>query len=85
MPGAIPTNADQSDLPAGLASPARRALAAAGMNRLEQLATLSEDELLKLHGMGPKAIRIIQQAMAERGLTFAPQGASNNISGRANE
>jgi hypothetical protein len=28
---------------------------------------------LKLHGFGPKAIRILRPALAERGLTFADE------------
>jgi hypothetical protein len=66
-------NSDQpeSDLPAGLASPARRALAGAGYVRLEQLTTVSEADLLKLHGMGPKALDQIRNALAERGQSFA--------------
>jgi len=46
----------ESDLPTELASPARRALAGAGYTRLEQFTQVSEDEVLKLHGMGPKAL-----------------------------
>jgi hypothetical protein len=62
---------DQDDLPAGLAKPARRALAAAGYTRLEQLAGVSEAELAKLHGMGPKALQQLRQALSDRGLSFA--------------
>ncbi len=61
----------EGDFPAGLASPARRALAAAGYVRLEQLAGASEAELLKLHGMGPKAIEQLRRALEARGLDFA--------------
>ena len=61
---------DQS-LPAGLSKPAQRALAAAGYTRLEQLADVSEAELGRLHGMGPKAIGLLRTALAERGLAFA--------------
>ena len=67
------TNDNQaiSDLPAGLARPAQRALAAAGYVRLEQIAAAGEAELLKLHGMGPKAIEQLRRALADRGLSFA--------------
>jgi hypothetical protein len=50
-PGSQPT-----DWPPGLAAPARRALLGAGYTRLDQLAGVSEAELLRLHGMGPKAL-----------------------------
>lgn len=46
----------ESDLPAGLSKSARRALSAAGYARLEQLTEVSEAEVMKLHGMGPKAL-----------------------------
>jgi DNA-directed RNA polymerase alpha subunit len=60
-----------SDLPAGLAQPARRALANAGYLRLEQLARLSENDIKKLHGIGPNALAQLRRAMAEIGLSFA--------------
>ena len=60
----------KSDLPIQLAKPALRALNGAGYFRLEQLAGLTEDELLKLHGMGPKAMEQIRNALADEGLSF---------------
>jgi DNA-directed RNA polymerase alpha subunit len=60
-----------SNLPARLAKPAQRALAGAGYVRLEQLAKLREEEVLKLHGMGPKSMEQLRRAMEARGLTFA--------------
>jgi DNA-directed RNA polymerase alpha subunit len=62
---------EQSDLPANLAKPAWRALTGAGYWRLEQLTTVSAEELLRLHGMGPKALDQLRQALAERGLALA--------------
>ncbi len=44
----------ESDLPIGLSAPAQRALVGAGYVRLEQLTRVSEAELKKLHGVGPK-------------------------------
>ncbi|HEY0738632.1 MAG TPA: DNA-binding protein [Herpetosiphonaceae bacterium] len=54
-----------------VSNPALRALEAAGYTHLEQLAGVSEAELLRLHGMGPKGIRILRAALAEQGLSFA--------------
>lgn len=54
-----------------IGAPALRALTAAGYQHLEQLTQVSEAELLKLHGMGPKAIGILRQALQEKGLAFA--------------
>jgi hypothetical protein len=53
--------------PKGVPQPAIRALEGAGYARLEGLSGVSEAELLKLHGVGQKAIRIIQQALIDRG------------------
>ena len=64
-------NEAANDFPPGIGAPAHRALAAAGITRLEQLTTLHEADLLKLHGVGPKAIRLLRGALAEQGLAFA--------------
>jgi hypothetical protein len=69
--GARSGSEPESDLPSGLAKPARRALAGAGYVRLEQLSTVSEAEVLRLHGMGPKALDQLRRALAARGLSFA--------------
>ncbi|HEX6443558.1 MAG TPA: TetR family transcriptional regulator [Streptosporangiales bacterium] len=57
-------------MPTGLGKPALRALAGAGYTRLDQLAEVSEKDLGKLHGMGPKALRILREALAANGLSF---------------
>ncbi|MWC29282.1 ribose-5-phosphate isomerase RpiA [Paenibacillus sp. MMS18-CY102] len=62
--------AQSLDLPAGLAKPALRALAGAGIANLGQLAQISELELNQLHGIGPNAVRLLRQAMKHNGLTF---------------
>jgi predicted flap endonuclease-1-like 5' DNA nuclease len=54
----------------GIGKPAERALANAGHQRLEDLAKVSEKELARLHGMGPKALGILRQRLADRGLQF---------------
>ncbi|WP_019634676.1 helix-hairpin-helix domain-containing protein [Actinomadura atramentaria] len=52
------------------AAPARRALANAGYDDLESLATATEREVADLHGMGPKALATLREALAEHGLSF---------------
>ena len=59
-------------LPEGLAQPALRALASAGIARLDQLAKVSEGEIAKLHGMGPSGIKLLRAALAAKGLSFKP-------------
>ncbi|MBT2248333.1 hypothetical protein JHV56_06440 [Arthrobacter sp. BHU FT2] len=53
-----------------LGQPATRALLKAGITTLTQVAAHSPQELLALHGVGPKAIRLLHAALAEHGLTF---------------
>ena len=65
----------ESDLPAGLAKPAQRALAGAGYLRLEQLTKFSAAEVKRLHGMGPKALEQLRSALAAKGLAFAEDPA----------
>jgi replicative superfamily II helicase len=61
----------ESELPKHIGQPAFRALTGAGYRRLEQLTEVSEGELLKLHGVGPKAIRLLREALAAEGQSFA--------------
>jgi len=56
--------------PNGIGAPATRALAAAGYCELAQLDKVPASELKKLHGMGPKALRILQEALAEAGMSL---------------
>ncbi|WP_240545879.1 hypothetical protein [Paenibacillus artemisiicola] len=65
-----PARLPGSDLPAGLSKPAQRALANAGLTGLAQVAKLSAGEFQALHGIGPKAVGLIREAMAVKGLRF---------------
>lgn len=62
---------EPSDFPK-ISKPALKALNAAGYFRLEQLSQVREAELAKLHGMGPKALGILREALKELGLDFKP-------------
>jgi DNA-directed RNA polymerase alpha subunit len=53
--------------PKGVSQPAIRALNSAGYFRLGELTGVSESDLLRLHGIGPKSVRVIKQSLAERG------------------
>ncbi len=55
------------DLPEGLGAPATRALVGAGYTSLGQLSGVPATELKALHGLGPKALRILREALAEKG------------------
>lgn len=66
----MPTRSDDA-LPK-IGAPATRALQAAGITTLSQVARRSEKELLAIHGVGPKAVRILNDALAERGKALRP-------------
>jgi DNA-directed RNA polymerase alpha subunit len=57
-------------LPRNIGAPATRALTAAGYSRLSQLANVPAAELAKLHGVGPKALRLVQEALEQQGLSL---------------
>lgn len=53
-----------------IGAPAFRALDTIGVTNLYQLTKYSEEELLALHGFGPKALRLLKEGLAEKGLSF---------------
>jgi predicted flap endonuclease-1-like 5' DNA nuclease len=58
-----------SNLP-NIGRPATQALAQIGVRNVEQLSDYTEEEILALHGVGPKAIRILRPVMEEMGVRF---------------
>jgi hypothetical protein len=54
-----------TEMPHRVGAPARRAFDAAGYKTLEELLAANEDDLLALHGVGPRALRILREE-AER-------------------
>jgi hypothetical protein len=54
-----------------IGAPATRALRAEGIWTLEQVRELSEEQLVALHGVGPVAVRLLREALAERGWSFS--------------
>jgi hypothetical protein len=57
-------------MPGALGTVAPRELAQAGSIDLRQLTEVTPKELLAIHGVGPKAIRILREALAAEGLAF---------------
>ena len=53
-----------------LSAPARRALENKGIDNLEKLSTYSEQEVLKLHGMGKATFPKLKLLLNKEGLTF---------------
>ena len=54
-----------------LSGPTRGAFEHAGISTLAKLSKYSEREILKLHGVGPKSLPTLRQALQDAGLTFA--------------
>ncbi|WP_229401378.1 helix-hairpin-helix domain-containing protein [Micromonospora okii] len=53
-----------------IGAPATRALDNAGYSTLRDLAGVPRAELAKLHGVGPKALGIVQSALEQHGLSL---------------
>ncbi|RXZ02623.1 DNA-binding protein [Fictibacillus sp. S7] len=54
-----------------MAKPAQRALAGAGITSYQELSKHSEEKVSKLHGMGPKAMNQLKEALEKQGLNFS--------------
>lgn len=61
---------DTTDI-ASIGAPAQRALYNLGIRNLKDVTRYSKEELLSQHGCGPKAIRMLQEMLKEKGLDFA--------------
>ena len=57
-----------------IGAPATRALVSIGVTRLAQRAGHRRQDPLALHGFGPKAIKLLQDALDEQGLSFREDG-----------
>ena len=69
---------DQGALPP-IGSPATRALASVGITRLEQLQQHRAEDLLALHGVGPKAVSRLGSALADHGLSFLAESPGQKL------
>jgi len=62
--------ASDTGLPRSIGAPAIRALIAAGYTELRQLAHVPAAELMTLHGVGPRAVRLLQEALEQQGMSL---------------
>lgn len=60
-----------TEFPHGIGRVAKRELASHGYTRYEDLTRASAKELLAIHGIGPKAVRILGEELAVRRMAFA--------------
>jgi predicted flap endonuclease-1-like 5' DNA nuclease len=63
-----------------VSAPANRALHHAGIRTLQDLSQHSEMAIAALHGVGPRAMRVWADAMAQQGLQFAQSDAEGHPS-----
>ena len=59
-----------SELTTRIGRPATAALTLGGYTTYASLTRVTAEELLALHGVGPRAIRILEEELAARGLAF---------------
>jgi hypothetical protein len=64
------THPNREAFPPGLSGPALRALAHAGVRSMDDVTRWTERDLGALHGMGPKGVRVLRDAMAASGRQF---------------
>ncbi len=64
---------ERHELPEGLSNPARGALLAEGIQHLEDLSAYTEKQILAIHGVGPKTIPTLREAMGKHGISFADE------------
>ena len=64
------THPNRDAFPAALSGPALRALDHAGVRSIADLKKWSEADLAALHGMGPKALVALRDALAASGGQF---------------
>ncbi|WP_018156414.1 hypothetical protein [Demetria terragena] len=58
------------DLPTAIGRPATRALLGAGITSLDDLTRRTRRQVADLHGVGPKAIRLLEDELVDRGSSF---------------
>lgn len=61
----------QKTLPRAVGMPATGAFAVAGYRHIDEFTKVHEKDLLKLHGVGPKAIKVLRETLAAQGKSFA--------------
>jgi hypothetical protein len=64
------THPNRDAFPPGLGGPALRALAHAGIRSVADLARWTECDLGQLHGMGPKGVVTLREALSAAGMRF---------------
>jgi hypothetical protein len=64
------THPNKAAFQPGVSGPALRALSSAGVRSVADLTRWSETDLATLHGMGPKALGLLRDALLASGHSF---------------
>lgn len=67
------THPNADAFPPGVGGPVLCALANAGIRSLSGLSRWRERDFAALHGVGPKGVRMLRDAMAKQGVAFRPE------------
>ena len=68
---ALPDDAFSEEFPRAMGRPANAALVASGITTLAQASRLTRRELLAIHGVGPKAVHVLEMELEHHGLRLA--------------
>ncbi len=67
----LPDDAFSAEFPEAMGRPANAALVAHGLTTVAQVARMTKRELLAIHGVGPKAVAVLEVELERRGLRLA--------------
>lgn len=70
MPPRTVTHPNESAFPHGVGGPVLRALAKAGIRSMAELARWTEVDVAALHGVGPKGLVMLGEALRGEGRTW---------------
>jgi predicted flap endonuclease-1-like 5' DNA nuclease len=62
---------NRAAFPSGMSGPALRALDTAGIRSMDDLPRWKERDIAALHGMGPKGVRMLRDALTSSGRRFS--------------
>ena len=68
---ALPDDAFSEEFPPAMGRPANAALVANGITTLAQASRLTRRELLAIHGVGPKAVHVLETELERHDLSLA--------------
>ncbi|WP_127573668.1 hypothetical protein [Georgenia faecalis] len=64
-------DASSTEFPQAIGRVATRQLSAHGYTRYEDLVRVTRKDLLAIHGVGPRAVGILELELASRGMSYA--------------